>query len=113
MRSIFGRCIAIAMMAAIALAWQSPPAHAGPDEERDVERSILDIEGYISDIESSISDIEAAIEDIDAVIEDPIDKDVEAATTAETAARGARPEASTTDVKNASEGRLDAEEGSG
>ena len=28
MRSIFGKCIAIAMMAAIALVWQSPPAHA-------------------------------------------------------------------------------------
>ena len=28
MRSIFGRCIAIAMMAAIAIAWQSPPVHA-------------------------------------------------------------------------------------
>ena len=28
MRSIFGRCIAIAMMAAIALAWHSPPAQA-------------------------------------------------------------------------------------
>ena len=28
MRSIFERCIAIAMMAAIAVAWQSPPVQA-------------------------------------------------------------------------------------
>ena len=28
MRSIFGRCIAIAMMAAIAIAWHSPPVQA-------------------------------------------------------------------------------------
>ena len=33
MRSIFGRCIAIAMMAAIALAWQSPPVYADEHAE--------------------------------------------------------------------------------
>ena len=32
MRSIFGKCIAIAMMAAIALAWQSPPVQAAHDD---------------------------------------------------------------------------------
>ena len=42
MRSIFGRCIAIAMMAAIALAWQSPPVQAQTDDQvqakKDAER---------------------------------------------------------------------------
>ena len=47
MRSIFGRCIAIAMMAAIAVAWQSPPVQ----KQQDTGRRLADAEGSISHIE--------------------------------------------------------------
>ena len=35
MRSIFGKCIAIAMMAAIALVFHSPPVQADHEDNRD------------------------------------------------------------------------------
>ena len=46
MRSIFGRCIAIAMMAAIAVAWQSPPAYADHDSELKANRTAARTAAY-------------------------------------------------------------------
>ncbi len=109
MSSIFGKCIAIAMMAAIALVWQSPPVQAGPAEVREVNSSIRDIQSSIRDIDGSIKDAEAAVKDIEKIIEDEIDVDVKAAMTAATAAADAAADADDEDVNDAADAAGDAE----
>ena len=61
MRSIFGRCIAIAMMAAIAVAWHSPPAQAEHAEDRNAaERAASQTEAAAKDATTAKDAADAA-----------------------------------------------------
>ena len=72
MRSIFGRCIAIAMMAAIAIAWHSPPAQAvlTTDEARAslaaAKKSADAAQDSADEAADSVTDAKAAVKDAEA-----------------------------------------------
>ena len=78
MRSIFGRCIAIAMMAAIAVAWQSPPVQAAHNDDltetreaaEKAEAAAADAETAADLAEDEAKDAEKAAEDAEEAAED-------------------------------------------
>ena len=86
MSSIFGKCIAIAMMAAIALVWQSPPAHAdGIDDAKDNRDAARAASDAADDAAENAEDYaETARDDADAA-EEAADDAKEAAKLARTA----------------------------
>ena len=90
MRTIFGKCIAIAMMAAIALAWQSPPVQAAE---------------HASDVRDARRAAKTDAQDATRAVKDAMDQ-AEMATDMATLARDAA-----TAAKNAAE-RIDAADAS-
>ena len=107
MRSILGKCIAIAMMAAIAIAWQSPPAQADDlDDARDNRNDVRKAAGAAQDAADD-ADKEAKAADDDAEAADDAAADAETAKEAAKAADDdeAAEEAADAAEKAASEAR--------
>ena len=100
MRSIFGKCIAIAMMAAIALVWQSPPVYAdGLDDTRDNRNDVREAAGDAQDAADAADKAAKAADD-----------DAEDAEDAAEDAETARAAAETADDDEAAEEAADAAE---
>ena len=107
MRSIFGRCIAIAMMAAIALAWQSPPVYAIHEDDLTETRDAAEkAEAAARDAEIAADLAEAEAKDAEDAAEDAEDAE-DAANTANDLVK-VNDEATLVQKRQADVARLDA-----
>ncbi len=105
MRSIFGKCIATAMMAAIALVWQSPPVHA--DLRGDLSAARTSARSDARDATRAVSAAEKAAEDATDAAEDAR---TAADAAMEAAERAGEADASAADIRKADAAADDADE---
>ena len=105
MRSIFGKCIAMAMMAAIAIAWQSPPVQA--TVASDVSAARRSARSDAGDATRAAKDAKKAAEDATEAAEDA-QAAADAARTAANAVGDA--DSSSADIRTAEEAADNAEE---